>query len=247
LPALILIYWRIPFKKVLAFGLLFLVLLIAFAMVYDRQRIDFKNLGLSQFMAPPQNAITAVVYRLTVLQGDVSWKIWDMYINKEELFPYIPTLLSAGGNRLLFAYGSVSREQYFKEFAKYHYSTMLTYVVGDYPLEALRPGYTNFTGTVFSEGIIAGGLLGLFIFSTIAGLLAGINYKIIKYSLKNNNAVLAALASTYFVSGVFSWLYSGGIVTLFHIAIIIQFILIFILIELVVLLSKGFKNFKEPA
>jgi len=243
LPALIIIYWKVSLKKLFALGMLFLIVLVAFAAIYDEKPIDFRNLELSSFLAPSQNAISWVIYRATVLQGDVSWKIWDMYVNNEELFSYASTLLSAGGNKLLGLLG-ISSEDNFEEFAKYQYSTMLTHVVG-YPLDELQSGRTNVTGTIFSEGVIAGGLAGVFIFSIIAGLLAGLNYKVIKYALKNNNAIVASLASTYFCFGIFSWLNSGGITGLFHIAIIIQLILGFVFIKLAILIARDLQKISK--
>ncbi|MCK4445460.1 MAG: hypothetical protein KAW56_00090 [Candidatus Marinimicrobia bacterium] len=238
LPSLVILYWKIPLRKVISFFLISIIIFVLFAAVYDKKELNLSGIQNTGFTMPSNNAISFLLYRMTVLQGDVPWKVWDMHVNNKGLFPYTPTLLAVIGDKMLNVFTGISRRESFSKFASFHYATMLTHDVG-YPLYALQSGYTNVSGSIFSEGLIAGGLVGVIILSIFAGIFAGINYKLIKHSIKNNNIVVASIASTYFCFGVFSWLNSGGIVTLFHIATILQFVIAFVLIKLVISITKG--------
>lgn len=203
LPALVVTYWHIGFGALLKLVLAFALSLIAFFYLFDADVEVYTDVQ------------TFLFRRITVLQGDVSWFMWDQYRSREVFPAYWPTLLAAFGDKFLGQFG-LSRDD-FPTWMLYHYDLMLTYVAG-VPLEQIEEGH-SITGTPFSEGIVAGGAAGIGFFAVFAGLLVGRLYAFIRRSLAQGNDARAAIGATYFTSYVFAWLNGGAVVQLFHISV----------------------------
>jgi len=200
LPSVLILYWKISFKRALAFGLIAAVVLTMTFMLFDRA-----NEG-------PGEILTYLAVRATVMQGDVSWGVWDLYRDKQPLPPYLPVLSVAMGDRFFSLISGIERRN-FGEWVKYHYDYLLTNLIG-YPLDEIEAGQ-SVTGTIFSEAVIALGSPGFLLFSIFGGLVAGVCYNIIKDAIGDGRFIRAAISSNYFCLPVFSWLNGGGITILF--------------------------------
>lgn len=203
MPALLIIYWRIRVATLIKLALAFLVSLTAFFFLFDA--------GIEE----SADAQSFLFRRITVLQGDVSWFMWDQY-QSGEVFPnYWPTLLAAFGDKFLGLAG-LAREDFYT-WTLYHYDLMITYLAGA-PLDQIEEGH-SITATPFSEGLVAGGMTGVAFFAVFAGLLVGRLHHYIQRSLSRGHDARAAIASTYFCLVVFAWLNGGAVVQLFHISV----------------------------
>jgi hypothetical protein len=122
------------------------------------------------------------------------------------------------GDKLLGALGVSRADPY--EWMLYHYDWMINYI-SDVPLETTEEGH-SIVATPFSEGLIAGGLAGLALFTVIAGLLTGSLYRFVDRALRSGRDVAAAIGATYFCYHLMPWLIAGAIVQLFHISLLIS-------------------------
>lgn len=203
LPALLILYWRITLGTLLMLTAAFVLAITAFFFQFDANVEGYADVS------------TFLLTRITVIQGDVAWYVWDKYISNEDFPNYWPTLLAAFGGNLMWLFG-LSRSDYFK-WMHHHYDLMITYIA-EVPLQQIENGHT-ITATPFSEGLVAGGLLGVLFFAVLAGLLVGRTFAFIQRALQRGNDEGAALATTYFCFYIFAWLNGGAIVQLFHISV----------------------------
>jgi hypothetical protein len=221
MPALLLLNWRVRPVVAVALAGVFIGSLAIFFFLFDQQ------------VEAGAEVQTFLLRRLTVLQGDVAWHIWDMHTSGEE-FPNYWTTLSAGiGDKLLAAFGVSRSDPY--EWMLYHYDWMLTYLAGS-SFEAIEEGH-SVTATPFAEGLVAGGLPGLALFAVLAGVLTGLTYRFINDSMRRGQDVRSALGATYCCYYIIAWLNGGAIVQLFHISLLIGFGMTLVL--LVALIRTG--------
>lgn len=214
LPGLLILNWKLSVRRMALFAAIFAASLVWFALWFDAGADDFE--------------VFAFLFgRLTILQGDVSWYVWGLYQDGVALPNYWPTLLAAFGDTLT---GLFVSKTSLVEWMAYHYDWMLTYLTGT-SLEAIANGH-SVTGTPFAEGVIAGGAVGVALFATVAGMLAGGLYRALGGAIRRGQPMLAALLSTYFCFHVFSWLNGGGITQLFHISVIANVVIAFCLLKL---------------
>jgi hypothetical protein len=239
LPPLILLYEKPKFIKILLLSILSFFFIVLFAMFFDNAK-DISTNDIDLFSeVVRENPIESVLYRLTVLQGDPCWKIWDLYINGElKNVEYHKTLYSIMGDGNLNRFLGINHENY-PLFIQYHFGLLLTFLCGNEP-SAIAQGY-SVTGTVFTEGIVAGGMGGLVFFSFIAGFITKIVVMLIKKGYENNLPVLTAMMCTYFCFYIFTWLNGGGIELLFHISVFIGLSLNFLLLVVLLNISKYIK------
>lgn len=206
LPALIVYYLNKKVKLFSLIGLSMFFFLVIYISAYLFDKENLYNISLIEF----------IFIRLTVIEGDTFWKVYDLIKNKE-IFPfgfdYFNFLLYSFGNKILSIFSSSTPE----EIIKYNYSAFLTYIVSGDIFHATS-GKHNLTGTIASEGLIFLGFPLMYIFSFLAGVFSGINIKLIKVFYYAHKPKLLALSTTYFVFVTWSWLKSGGLVTLLHIS-----------------------------
>ena len=239
IPAFIVLFPQPKFIKVLLFSAVSFIFFVLFSMYFDgAQELSTKEIDLFSEVVQ-ENPIEAIIYRSTVLQGDPCWKIWDMYSSGElKHVEYSKTLYSVIGDGNLNRFFGVNQENY-PEFINFHFGLLLTFLVGNEPY-VIQQGY-NVTGTVFSEGIIAGGILGIILFSLFAGFLSSLFSNIISTSFKNNLPVLCSISSTYFTFYIFTWLNGGGVENLFHISILVGLIFDSLIVITILTISKKIK------
>lgn len=203
MPALIILYWRITVRE---FVLLFST---ALGTVYSLFVIfDSENEGYS-------TVFEFLLRRVTTIQGDVSWLMWDQYTSGQVFPDYARTLLAGMGDKILSVVLQIDKSDY-QTWVDYHYDLMLTTLAGS-PIDQVEGGH-SVTGTPFSEGLVAGGLVGVGVFAVLGGLFAGWNFNIVASAIRKGRALIAATGATYAVMVLFPWLNGGGIVQLFHIS-----------------------------
>jgi hypothetical protein len=216
LPSLLIVNWQMSVLRLMKFAMAFASVVVGSFYMFDARTMDGVN-------------VTAfILTRVTVMQGDVSWHIWNLYQNAEVIPNYWPTLLPAVGDKVLTLMG-VSKNDY-TQWAQYHYDWMLTHLAG-IPLDNIANGH-SITGTPFSEGLIAGGLLGMVVIAVIAGVLVGKIYVSLDRSILQAKDMKVALLSTYFCFNVFPWLNGGAITQLFHISVAVNLFAAALLIKL---------------
>lgn len=207
LPAALLYYWRSSKLILVPLGMI-ATCVILFGYLYFTTITDIGT------------AFAKMIDRLFVLQGDVAWLIWDMYQKGEPLPSYSNTLLPIAGDRIASLLTGVTRENQY-QWVMGHFSLMITHLSG-YPVEAILGGHNN-TATVFSEGILAAGPIGVVIFAVLAGVIVSLNYYFIQNKLTANDFASAAIGASYFVNGVMAWLIAGGVQVAIHISIPVLF------------------------
>jgi oligosaccharide repeat unit polymerase len=203
LPALLILYWRITLGTLFRLTAAFVLVITVFFFQFDANVEGYADVG------------TFLLTRITVIQGDVAWYVWDKYVSGDDFPNYWPTLLAAFGGNLMSLFG-LSRSDYFT-WMHYHYDLMITYIA-EVPLQQIEDGH-SITATPFAEGLVAGGLWGVLFFAVLAGLLVGRTFAFIQRALQRGHDKAAALASTYFCFYIFAWLNGGAIVQLFHISL----------------------------
>jgi hypothetical protein len=215
LPGLLILNWKLSLRRLLVFAAVFLASLVALFFWFDSGLVG------------DVEVFTFLFGRLTVLQGDLSWYLWGMYMDGTVLPNYWPTLLAAAGDTVL---GTFVSKANLVEWMGYHYDWMLTYLSGA-SLEAIANGH-SVTGTPFAEGVIAGGRFGVGLFAVVGGVLAGGIYRVLSKAIRNGRSITAAIVSTYFCFHVFAWLNGGGITQLFHISVIANIAVAYFLLKL---------------
>lgn len=206
IPALLLLNWRIRVGTLIRLGLLFTAVLVGFFELFDAG-VELDT-----------DVQTFLLRRITVLQGDVAWYIWGLYKDGQAFPNYWPTLLAAASDTVLTLSGLSRAETY--QWMDYHYDWMITSLAGA-PIDQIAEGH-SITATPFAEGLVAGGLAGVALFTLIGGLLVGGTYRYLDRCLRRGDATRASLVSTYFCFCIFPWLNGGGIVQLFHVSLVVS-------------------------
>lgn len=155
---------------------------------------------------------------MTVLQGDVSWKIWDLHVNGESLLSYVVSLPGVFGDRMFTPASGIDRSDSLA-WVPTHFGLLTTHLSG-YPIQSTITGHNN-TATIFSEDVLMGGLGGVLVISVVAGLLTTVLYCFMEACLLKHRYAEAALAASYFVFGLMAWLLGDGITAILHVSILV--------------------------
>ncbi|HTO28845.1 MAG TPA: hypothetical protein VL017_09670 [Devosia sp.] len=217
LPAAVVYFWRVPDWLVIPLAA------VAFAGIY---------LGYSFFdgLSDPTAILDRLYYRLTVLQGDVAWKIWDAHARGENLPGYLASLPAIFGDRVFTLATGIDRTMQL-EWVSTHFGLLTTYLSG-YPIHVIMAGHNN-TATIFSEGVLIGGISGVIAISAFAGVLTAFVYSFIQACLHRHRYVEASLASSYFVFALMAWLLGGGITAILHISILVGLVTGYVLLKII--------------
>lgn len=217
LPAAVVYFWRLSDWRVLPLGAIALVVIALGYSFFD---------GLSD----PAVILDRLFYRLTVLQGDVAWKIWDLHASGEDLPGYLASLPAIFGDRVFTLATGIDRSMQL-DWVTTHFGLLTTYLSG-YPIHVIMAGHNN-TATVFSEGVLIGGLSGVIGISVFAGVLTASLYRFIDLCLRRHCYVEAALASSYFIFALMAWLLGGGITAILHLSILVGLISGYVLLKFI--------------
>ncbi|PCI02497.1 MAG: hypothetical protein COB78_13350 [Hyphomicrobiales bacterium] len=215
-PSLMILFWKPKIVTLLLFPSFGLTLIIGGYLFFGTDKVGSAANGFLK-----NGVLDQLIYRVFVLQGELPWKIWGEYVLGNELPSYAVTLKSLLGGRLgglLFGAGSQMPEA----IVATNFGMMTTHFAG-YPIEGVLAG-NNATATAFSEGVIAGGILGVILVSILAGIVIYSVYRALDFSIANKYNIYSSVLSVYSIFGVMSWLIGGGISTLIHISVVFGFI-----------------------
>lgn len=228
IPTIIIYYQKVSIKSISIIGGSAFTLLVFFSVIFDGGKITTKDiLALKDSLTieatndiTKLNPLTFVVYRLTVMQGNSAWKVWDVYYNNQPLPDYSKFLVAIIGDKALSTLGLLDSP---KEINDYHFADSVTTLVQGRSSFGVKQK-TNVTATAFADGVILGGYVGIMLVGFFAGFMARSLKDIIFKSYLFNNHMVCCLATVYFSSYFLPWLNGGGITTLFHISILVGLI-----------------------
>jgi hypothetical protein len=164
------------------------------------------------------SGLTFLLTRLTTLQGDVSWLLWNQYTEGTTFPSYLQTMFAFVGGRVFSIMSGITREMP-DLWVDYHFDILVGQLVG-LPLSVVNEGH-SIVGTPFSDGLVLGGVPGVMGMALFAGLLCGMLCTLIEYSLRLGYCKGAALLVTYFGIFVLTFLRNGAAVQLIHIATVV--------------------------
>ena len=221
LPAFIILVPRVRLLHAAALGVVAFASMVGFGMFYER-------LSASE-------AALSVAIRGTIGAGNTAWRIWDARRNGEGFPPYWPTLTSAWGGRIGARLGVYSRSDPERMY-EVDYTALVTLIAKGYVYDP-DVATTNVTGTVFGEGVIAFGAPGFLLMSVFAALVVGMNRRVLERARSRGRPLSAALAATFFLTSVFSWLNAGGVVALFQLPFVVNYLLTYLVARVLVEVS----------
>ena len=155
-----------------------------------------------------------VLRRAFVLTAEAPWKAWDLYRAGPVDFNYPLTLAQFLGSGLIFLFFGVAK--YSDTAYKYEFTTGVTALFYPTLVDEVNSGRWNITCTSYVEGLLAMGLVGIPVFAVLGGYIMGRMENAITKSMINNKLSKGSVLIVYYVFAFFSWVNSGGIVTLFH-------------------------------
>lgn len=225
LPVTIVIWKNISLKKFIIVSILGLSIFTAFAVFYDSREftVDDVKTTITDFSIEKTfdlrnlNAFSAVLYRLTVVQGNSVWRIWDLYELQVPMPNYWKTFSSVFGDKVL-AIGGITRAET-QDFIETHYSAATTDLIrksaGNEKFDY------NVTVTAFTDGVLIGGMPGVIFIGLLAGYFTRLIRRKILFYLFTQNFIALSLISVFFTSYFRSWLNSGGVTSLIHISLFV--------------------------
>lgn len=217
LPAAVVYFWRVSDWLVIPLAA------VALAGIY-------LGYGFFDGLSDPATILGRLFYRLTVLQGDVAWKIWDLHVRGDTLPGYLASVPAIFGDRVFTLATGIDSSMEL-DWVTTHFGLLTTYLSG-YPIHVIMAGHNN-TATVFSEGVLMGGLSGVIAISAFAGVLTASLYSFIQLCLHRHRYVEASLASSYFVFALMAWLLGGGITAILHISILVGLVTGYVLLKII--------------
>ncbi|UTC44448.1 hypothetical protein [Treponema sp. OMZ 857] len=228
LPALSILLYESSLRRVVKVGGIGFISIILAAIFFEGKNFSFSLASFSKanftYSNSANSSLIAVLYRLSVLQGDIPWKIWDIYVTDSHntFFDYGKTYISIIPDSILGLFGINIHD--YARYVQYHYSLQLTYLFGrTIPSNVQEIGAHNVTGTWFSEAVIAGGWYGIVLLSVFLGFLARfIRIRIDRY-VRYGNISKLVIAVLWCYSVLFPVISSGGCSAFFLISTMVKF------------------------
>lgn len=219
LPTLIAMQPRLTLKRVLTGAALFFGTV--FAGYYAFETLEQTDISF---------VFSLLFTRLTVLTGDVSWRMWDLLMSGEQFPNYAATLPAMLGDRMLTAISGIGPEQAY-DWVMLHSSLIPTLLSGYSPEEIVEGGHNN-TATSFSEGILFGGIPGIIVFAILTGLVLRMTISWLEKAIAKRNFASACVAACFAVHCTWAWIISGGINMILHISIAFNLGLLYLILSL---------------
>ncbi len=210
LPALIVLFWSANSGRVMAAIIAITLTIVVFFYLFD-SKTDEAAAGIDFLLT-----------RLTTLQGDVSWQLWNQYSEEAAFPPYLQTLLVFVGDNAFSALSGIERDV-LDLWADYHFDILVGQLVG-LPLSVVKEGH-SIVGTPFADGLVLGGVPGVIAIALFTGLLCGVLITLIEHSLSRGQDYLSAVFVTYFGISVVTFLRNGVAIQLIQIATVVGLLL----------------------
>lgn len=210
LPALMVLFWRADLRRVLAVCGAIVLTIVTFFYLFDSKT--------DEAVGGPAFLLT----RLTILQGDVSWLLWNHHSEGGSFPPYLQTLLVLVGDQVFSMLTGVTREMP-DLWADYHFDILVGQIAG-LPLSVVNEGH-SIVGTPFADGLVLGGVPGVVVMALFAGVLCGVLCTLVESALYRGQNYRCALLVTYFSIYVITFLRNGVVIQLIHIATVVGLML----------------------
>lgn len=203
LPALLILFWNASVLRIAAIVSVLALVVISFFLLFDSGTTE-AEIGMGFLWT-----------RLTTLQGDVAWELWNQYCNGTPFPSYAQTLWALAGGKMLSITTGVTRDM-LDAWANFHFDILLIQQIG-LPISVVEEGH-SIVGTPFADGLMMGGLTGTMMLATFSGLLSGFICRMLEWSLKAQHSYLCAILATYFGMHVITFLRNGVAIQLFHVS-----------------------------
>ncbi|MGH9308829.1 MAG: hypothetical protein ACRD1U_05620 [Vicinamibacterales bacterium] len=171
---------------------------------------------------PARVAFDAIVTRASVGTANSAWLVWDLASTAPELIPpYGPTLQSAAPIRMRRLVG-FDADAPLDVSNPTDYTTLATLLAKNFSQGV--DGSSNVTTTVFGEGLVALGARWFVLMSLAAGIVVGLVRTMFEFGQQHGRPLMAIIAANYFMVSVFNWLNSGGVVVLFFVPFVLNYV-----------------------
>jgi hypothetical protein len=210
LPALIVIFWGASSLRIFSAITLIMLVFIGGFYLFDQ--------GTTEATEGP----SLLFRRMTVLQSDVSWYLWNEHLSGAQFPSYFKTLMSFMGGRVFSFVSGITRETS-DGWVLYHFDSLIGVLVG-LPLSVIDEGH-SIVGTPFADGLVMGGMPGVIIMALFAGGLAGLLCNMLERALRRGQLYRAAFIATYFGMFCITFLRNGAAVQLIHVSTIVGMLL----------------------
>jgi hypothetical protein len=225
LPILFLFFWDAGFKSLAKVFLVFVgVVLFVYFVISETSDFDL--------------ILNLFIQRLFIAQADVSWYVWTLYSSGESFPNYFQSLLSIFGSTILYILTGVDKSN-LNEWIYYDYNSLINIIAG-LPVSVISDGH-NIVGTIFSESLIAFGLIGIVIFPLVSGLFIALVFNSIQSGIVKGKFVFSTLLLTYFSIFIVSWVQGGGLSTIIHISLFFGFLVLYVVVVFISFFSTRFK------
>lgn len=216
LPAIILVAWTVKARVFFLLAVFFVGNIVVFSLLFD-QHEDI------------QLVFEALLYRLTVLQGDLAWYTWESVSRGYETPPYLRTFLPMLGDGLLRRITGANPEENYAEWASYYFGPSMT-LFGGYPVEGVQAGVTN-QATMFAESLVVGGLHCYVVVSGFFGAVVGGVASKLKSAINCGDYQLSATLATFYSFAILSWSLGNGFSSLFYLINLVGGLVTYFLID----------------
>jgi hypothetical protein len=172
---------------------------------------------------PARVALDAIVTRASVGTANSAWRIWDLASTSPVLIPpYAPTLKSAVPTRMRRLVG-FDADAPLDVSNPADYTTLATLLAKNFSQGV--DASSNVTTTVFGEGLVALGARWFVLMSLAAGIVVGVVRAVFEYGQYRARPLVTVVAANYFMVSIFNWLNSGGVIVLFFLPFLINYVI----------------------
>lgn len=203
IPALLILFWDAAIGRIAAAACALSLVIVGFFLLFDNATTEAAE-GMGFLWT-----------RLTTLQGDVAWELWNQYRYGIQFPSYAQTWLALAGGNVLTMMTGVTRDMP-DAWASFNFDILLSRQIG-LPLTIIEEGH-SIVGTPFADGLIMGGITGVIVMAAFSGLLSGAICRLLAWSLSTSNGYLCAFLATYFGIYVVTFLRNGAAIQLFHLS-----------------------------
>lgn len=222
LPVILLYYWNASLVRFLFLSLLMILsIFLVYVAVLDDSVL--------------QTVFDMFLQRLFIAQSDVSWHIWNLYLSDESFPNYFRSLMSVFGSKFVYAMTGVDRSN-LDQWIYYDYNSLLMVIAG-LPVSVIEEGH-NITGGLFTESLIALGIIGIPLFSMASGFFVAFIYNSIQKNVRGGRFIYASMLATYFAIFILPALWGGGVITFLHLSTAIGFFVLFITLSVMSLVAR---------
>lgn len=206
---------KISYKEILLY-------LLTVVNIYILSTHYFDASNESNWQATLDYGISRVLYIQSEPIGLIYQKV-DWNSKKLIYMPYYKTLLGFLGNHTLANIYSVDKDSF--TLLQYNFSKLTTFLSYPRAVDQILSDQYNVTAGIFTEGVMAFGKYGFYIFSCLNALIAAYMFYLLSKANKTySDYKRTTMVLVYFLSAFIPWTNSGGITILFHVVTIFSMV-----------------------